>query len=50
MSGNVVRVSHARTDVTGETIPDSRSCWTKTSNTKWDGTASNRQKVSRSRP
>ena len=42
--------SFARTDVRGETIPDSRSCRAKTSSTKWDVPTSDREKVGRDRP
>jgi len=43
-------VSFARTDVTGQTISNSRSCRAKTSITKRDVTTSNREKVGRGRP
>jgi len=41
--------SFVRTDVRGETVPDSRSCRAKTSSTKWDVTTSDREKVGRGR-
>jgi len=43
-------VSFSRTDVRGETIPDSRSCRAKTSSTKLDVTMSDGEKIVGDRP
>jgi len=42
--------SFSRTDVRGETIPDSRSCRAKTSSTKLDVTMSDGEKIVGDRP